>query len=78
MVILTDPQMAQQFLAGNEQITNLSVAENELRFIFNGTEEQTADLLNQLLLAGIRVVSFAPQEQDLEAVFMKIGAREVS
>jgi len=78
MVILSDPEMARQLLTGNEQITNLSVAENELRFIFNGTEEQTADLLNQLLLAGIRIISFAPEKQDLEAVFMKVGAREVS
>ena len=47
-------------------------------FTFTGGPPEASELLTALVAAGVRVASFAPRQEDLEAVFLKVGAREVS
>jgi len=43
-----------------------------------GGEADAARLLAQLVAAGVAVVSFHVESEDIEEIFLKIGAREVS
>jgi ABC-2 type transport system ATP-binding protein len=45
---------------------------------FEGTDEDAAALLEDLIAAGIPVADFHVEKRSIEDIFMKIGAREVS
>jgi ABC-2 type transport system ATP-binding protein len=47
-------------------------------FRYNGGPEQLADLLAQLIRAEVRVASFAPRKDNLEGLFLKVGAKALS
>jgi ABC-2 type transport system ATP-binding protein len=47
-------------------------------FGFDGGTEELSDLLRDLVTAGVRVASFGRRKEDLEDVFLKVGAKEVS
>ena len=52
---------------------------NELTVRFAGTDEQSiANLLADIFRADFRMVSFAPRQEGLEELFLKVGAKEVS
>lgn len=48
------------------------------RFLLEGGPEEMSAVLAELVQAGVRVSSFVRRQEDLEAVFLKVGAREVS
>lgn len=77
MVVVAGHEAAGAVLAQSAQVAAVIRAGNDYQFQFAGTDEQAADLLAQLIGAGVRVVSFAPKRRDLESVFLKVGAREV-
>lgn len=45
---------------------------------FDGTDENAAALLEELISTGIPVADFHVEEQSIEDIFVKIGAREIS
>jgi ABC-2 type transport system ATP-binding protein len=47
-------------------------------FRYNGGPEQLADLLARLVRAEVRVASFAPRKDNLEGIFLKVGAKALS
>jgi ABC-2 type transport system ATP-binding protein len=47
-------------------------------FRYQGGPEMIADLLAQLIHAGVRVASIAPRKDNLEGLFLKVGARALS
>jgi len=47
-------------------------------FSLAGEAEPASELLAALVTAGVRVASFSREKEDLEALFLKIGAKEVS
>jgi ABC-2 type transport system ATP-binding protein len=47
-------------------------------FPYHGEAEATADLLATLVQAGVRVVAFGRKKENLEELFLKVGARELS
>lgn len=52
---------------------------NHLIVKFAGTDEPSiANLLADLFRADFRIVSFAPRQEGLEELFLKVGAKEVS
>jgi ABC-2 type transport system ATP-binding protein len=52
---------------------------NDLTVKFAGTDEQSiANLLANIFRAEFRMVSFAPRQEGLEELFLKVGAKEVS
>ena len=66
-IVATDP------LAGTMEIRN-----GRFTFSYRGGSEQVSDLLTRLVQGGVRVVSFATRKEDLEELFLKVGARELS
>jgi len=67
-------------LKSQDKVQNLQEEEppGMYSFDFSGNVEEAADLLNHLYEAGGRIAHFARQQEDMEALFMKIGGRETS
>lgn len=61
-----------------EQPIIRSIAENakDVEFDFTGTDEQLTDVLKQLILADIPLLSFKEKEGNLEEVFMQVTGGE--
>ncbi|MCA9524324.1 MAG: ABC transporter ATP-binding protein [Myxococcales bacterium] len=55
-----------------------SVEKRELRADFDGDEAAVAELLRALVQQGIPVIAFHEEKMDVEDVFLKVGAKEVS
>jgi ABC-2 type transport system ATP-binding protein len=49
-----------------------------LEFLFRGDAEEASDLLAALVRGGVRVASFSRRRDNLEELFLKVGARELS
>ncbi len=47
-------------------------------FRYQGGPEKAAELLAELIKAGVRVASFAPRKDNLEGLFLKVGAKALS
>jgi len=47
-------------------------------FRYRGGHEECADLLARLVVGGVRVASFAPRKDNLEELFLKVGAKALS
>ena len=68
-----------QILSREERLTELRVeADSHARARFSGDDCAAAALLATLMAAGIEVASFHIEKEDIEDIFLKIGAREVS
>jgi ABC-2 type transport system ATP-binding protein len=50
----------------------------KFEFRYQGGPEQAANFLAQLIKAEIRVASFAPRKDNLEGLFLKVGAKTLS
>ncbi|MEE8142397.1 MAG: ABC transporter ATP-binding protein, partial [Planctomycetota bacterium] len=53
------------------------LANQKLRFFFDGTEEQKAEILKALVQGGVRVTRFEQKKHDLEDIFLQFGATRV-
>lgn len=54
------------------------IGPGQYEITFHGGREHAAALLNQIVGAGVRVVSFSKRREGLEEIFLKVGARELS
>jgi ABC-2 type transport system ATP-binding protein len=79
-VQVTTPHPAvAQVLGGTEAVTQLEVRpDGSARGLFRGTDADAAKLVSQLVGAGASVSSFHVEKEDIEGIFMRIGAKEVS
>ena len=48
------------------------------RAAFTGTDDDAAMLLETAIINGLRIADYHVEKQDIEDIFMEIGAREVS
>lgn len=56
----------------------ISPNEDEIKVYFNGTPDDTADLLRSLIDAKIPLINFHSQKEDLESIFLKLGHKQAS
>ena len=86
--IMGDASLAVEVLGDAETFLRL-IAEDEragpverkgplLEFRFRGDAEAASELLARLVTSGVRVASFARRKDNLEELFLKVGARELS
>ncbi len=69
----------QHFLKEHPQVHSCKpMGNNKYRFHFRGDEMATSQLLAAIVKRGIPVVSFIQQQENLEDLFLKIGARQLS
>lgn len=59
-------------LKKNENVTRISVAENKLIIGFNGTKEEEAHVLSELVEGGVRILNFSRVTGNLENIFFEI------
>ena len=55
-----------------------SEGDGAFEFRYRGDAEQASDLLAGWSAGGVRVASFARRKDNLEELFLKVGARELS
>lgn len=70
---------AQQVTAVLQQMPTVKEIEEQttdVQFVFDGTEAQLADILKQLVMANIPVLSFQEKEGNLEEIFMQVTGGE--
>jgi len=70
-------EAACQWLAGRPEISGVSVDNQTIRFSHQGNEEDEANLLRDMILAGLRLAEFASHAISLEDVFMQVTRGEV-
>jgi ABC-2 type transport system ATP-binding protein len=75
---LSGHEICARVLAGSACVGAVRREDASFVFDFDGDQEKLGDLLTTLVEAGVRVVSFGRKQGDLEDVFLKVGAREVS
>jgi ABC-2 type transport system ATP-binding protein len=64
-------------LSKNPQVSKVQLSGNSGSFDFAGSEEQLAQLLADVVAAGVRVVSFTESKYTVEELYMKISRHEV-
>ncbi len=76
--VLGETTPLQEFLLGKTAVHSISVGEEAdlppdvVRFDFSGDDESLSALLNQMVQAGLRIVSFQEEIGDLEDVFLQV------
>jgi len=76
--VLGSPELLESLLRGRPLVGPCTWQGNRAEFRFNGDTEDRADLLADLLRAGVRVISFGRLKEDLEQIFLEVGAKELS
>jgi ABC-2 type transport system ATP-binding protein len=68
-----------ELLAKAEFLTQVEVTDNCVaRTLVRGDDCDLARLLSGLISAGVEVASFHVEKEDIEDIFLKVGAKEVS
>jgi ABC-2 type transport system ATP-binding protein len=76
--IIGDPELFLRLIAEDGRAGPVERKGSALEFRFRGDSEAASDLLTKLVGAGVRVSSFARRKDNLEELFLKVGARELS
>ena len=70
--ILDDAERLKPWLAEHRGIEHVVVQGDRVRFIHEGGQDEQAELLREMILAGFRVAEFGSQQKSLEDVFMRV------
>jgi len=76
--ILGDPEVCLRMLSDDPRAGTVQHHNGIVDFRYRGGPEEASELLARLVSAGVRVVSFARRKDNLEELFLKVGARELS
>ena len=75
---LSGTEQLEALLEGHAQVQSHQVRDGTVVIEFLGDDEGIADLHRDLVTAGIRVKSFYEKRENLEDIFLRVGAYEVS
>jgi ABC-2 type transport system ATP-binding protein len=80
VAVKTTPAMEQAMvvLRGLENVAEVKVGDNLLQVSYTGEPNREWEVLRALVMADIRVLSFATQATDLEDIFMRVTKGIVS
>jgi len=76
--VLAGQDLCAAILADDPRVTDVQHEGEAFTFGFTGTKEEASALLTALISAGVSLASFGRQKEDIEEVFLRIGAKEVS
>lgn len=71
--MLEETPMAMEILQQNPLVKDVKREGRQYEWRFDGSEEQVAALLTELVRGGVPLLSFAEHEMDVEDVFLQIG-----
>jgi len=72
ITVADDIQQCVQFLASSHSIEPIEVSENSVTIPISDQLNEQADLLAELVRAGVRVSSFQPKQRSLEEAFLHV------
>jgi ABC-2 type transport system ATP-binding protein len=76
--VLSDPALFLSTLAEDHRAGPVTRKGTIHEFSFSGGAEEASELLTRLVQSGVRVASFSRRRENLEELFLKVGARELS
>jgi ABC-2 type transport system ATP-binding protein len=76
--VLGDPATFLRLIGEDDRAGTVEPRGNALEFRFRGDAEAASELLARLIQSGVRVASFSRRRDNLEDLFLKVGARELS
>jgi len=65
-------------LSTDHRVGSLRQEGNLFTFAFTGSQEELAELPAALVTAGVQMIAFGRKKDDLEELFMRVGAKEVA
>ncbi len=78
--VLGDPEPFARIVSEDELAgpVECKAGDGAFEFRYRGDAEAASDLLARLVAAGVRVSSFSRRKDNLEELFLKVGAKELS
>lgn len=76
MKFTENQERAVEILKKNDLVNNVIISENSIFVLFQGGEQEEADLLAEMIQSGVMLSSFARADSDLEALFLQITSKE--
>jgi ABC-2 type transport system ATP-binding protein len=76
--VLGDTETFARLVAEDERAGPVERKGHAFEFRYRGDAEAASELLARLVGSGVRVASFARRRDNLEELFLKVGARELS
>ena len=76
--VLAGREQLDGMLGAHPKVRSHDVKDGTVRIEFLGDDEDLADLHRDIVSAGVRVKSFYERKENLEDIFLKVGAYEVS
>jgi ABC-2 type transport system ATP-binding protein len=78
VAVLGDPGAFHRVVESDPRAGPVERRGEGFEFRYRGGTEEASELLAELVRAGVRVASFAPRRDNLEELFLKVGAKELS
>ena len=72
----SDPEHAEGILTQYENVEEVSRSLSDILFTYKGARTDIADMIEELVRNGVRIISMSEEHVDLEAVFMKVTTEE--
>jgi ABC-2 type transport system ATP-binding protein len=76
--VLDGHEAFERILFGDHRVGPMERSEGMYEFSFRGDREAAAELLTRMIGAGVRVSTYERRRDNLEDLFLKVGAKEVS
>ena len=76
--VLREPESLEAILGSSPHVLSCSLDGNVAQVEFGGDDEAIADLHAEIVSRGVRVKSFYEKKENLEDIFLRIGAHKVS
>ncbi len=76
ITVYQNVEQAVEVLRKNPYVTRISIDKNRFSILFEGTREEEAMLMRELIEAGVLISSFRREYNDLETLFFHIAMKE--
>lgn len=76
--VLSNIELAKNYISEIENISEISIKNNELDFSFSGSLEELSEINTYLVNKNIKIISFYEKKKNIEDLFMKYSNNEVS
>lgn len=76
--VINGAEICHNLLASNELVSDILLEGDFFTFAFAGNQAEAGELLANLIAQGVRIASYGRKKDDLEELFLRVGAKEVS
>lgn len=76
--VVSGATICHALLDANVLVSDIKPDGDFFTFAFAGNQEEASELLANLIAQGVRIASYGRKKDDLEELFLRVGAKEVS